>query len=320
MTKDPEQSGIPDDLKEVRSLVKRAELRHYARLSWWPFVELWGHLALIGAAVATQWQLFMSPGIPWGIKGFCYLIMLLVVGSRQRALVNIVHECSHGVFTPLPLVNTIVGNLLAAVDCTTFRKYKKEHFSHHAYLGRKDKDLDLTRRWNQGFANPGLGLDHHLKFALRGKAIEVHGTMVLWLLPGYWWGWWVPVIFWLLPHLLIYQTLKYLSDAFDHAGIIATPGSGILKSRNHLVKSTLLRFFLFPRHDEYHLVHHLYPTLPVGSLEQVHRTLQSRSDFYNGLVHDLSLQLAGHPVLSSGTADTNGVRTHAKNAGNKEVD
>ena len=96
------------------------------------------------------------------------------------------------------------------------------------------------------------------------------------------------VLFYLVPYCTTYQILRYWSDAADHAGIIQDNGE-FLRTRNHLLSHPLLGLLFFPRNDEYHLVHHLFPALPIRYYPVMHRHLLKCS-LYAERTHEIHLK------------------------------
>lgn len=96
-------------------------------------------------------------------------------------------------------------------------------------------------------------------------------------------------LYYALPFLTTYQWMKFFSDMADHAGVI---GANLreLRSRNHIFKSKILNFILFPRSDSYHLVHHLFPVIPTWNLREAHSILLENK-FYAQLNHGMSKTL-----------------------------
>jgi fatty acid desaturase len=66
---------------------------------------------------------------------------------------------------------------------------------------------------------------------------------------------------------------NYWNDGVDHAGLIQE-GDDLYASRN-LILPQPLRALLFPRNDCFHLVHHLFPSVPVRHLPACHQRLLS---------------------------------------------
>lgn len=211
---------------------------------------------------------------------------------------NVVHECSHGAFSRSRPFNTWVGKILCIPLFMDFDSYKKEHASHHQYLGNYKKDIDFQAREI---------LRHDQPFTLRRVLADIVTLRFGWL---YWprlnlknrahWLVMVPqaslifILYWsgakyalltlTLAQVLFLPLLRYLIDIVDHGGLYKEGIDEIHKSRNFIVESPLLRGIFFPRNDCYHLIHHLYPYLPVHNFGKAH-TLLMKDKIYSGLEH-----------------------------------
>jgi fatty acid desaturase len=74
-----------------------------------------------------------------------------------------------------------------------------------------------------------------------------------------------------VPYFFLSPTLNYWADCIDHAGLVAEEDD-LDASRNVRVPTPVQALF-FPRNDNYHLVHHLFPSIPARHLDQAHKTL-----------------------------------------------
>ncbi|XYH99271.1 fatty acid desaturase family protein [Sorangium sp. So ce1128] len=253
-----------------------------------------GYLALhvglgVGAALVCHHLLHHRPGLGM----LLYLPTAFWIGTRFRALGNMIHEASHNTLVRGRRMNRVLGHVLSIVDFVSFDEYVREHQSHHAYLGHPARDLDLSRRLRFGFreAGPGIGWIHLLRPLLLlhvpalfgptffrkadpwqvslGRVLFLAGLGALCAAIGAS----AFTLFYLVPFVLTYSVLRYWSDALDHAGCVDPSGDEFHLARNHIARSRPLNSFLFPRNDQYHLVHHLFPAVPTSMLPRVHDIL-----------------------------------------------
>ncbi|MFP2911687.1 fatty acid desaturase [Pyxidicoccus sp. 3LFB2] len=258
-----------------------------------------GVVATLATVALTRWQ----PVVGWAL----YPLAAFFIGTRFRALGNMLHEACHGMLVRGKRRNRVLGHLLAIIDLTALEPYTREHFTHHLHLGDAVKDLDFVPRSRFGFADPSRPfLRHHLlRPLLLGhlpsflRPVFFHRTdpwrvtLARWaFLAGlaalaHWGiGWKAFLLFYALPYLLPYQVIRYWSDAVDHAGIIGSEDE-FHRSRNHIVPWAPLSPLLFPRHDAYHLTHHLFPAVPTAYQGHVHALLMHDAD-YAAREHSLS--------------------------------
>jgi fatty acid desaturase len=82
----------------------------------------------------------------------------------------------------------------------------------------------------------------------------------------------------LIPYIWIYTAINYWTDCIDHAGIL-TKKNEIEASRNFIIPK-LMRFVFFPRNNCYHLIHHLFPTIPSQHFDQSHKLLMDDPTYH----------------------------------------
>jgi fatty acid desaturase len=259
-----------------------------------------GHLALhvglaAGAAFGTHIMMRASPLAGWAL----YPLAAFFIATRFRALGNMLHEACHGILVRGKRRNRALGHLLAIIDLTALEPYTREHFTHHVHLGHPEKDLDFVPRRRFGFAEPPrsflrthllrpLALFHLPAFL---RPVFFHREDPAWVsvlragflvglvaLAHLGIGWTAFVLFYAVPYLVPYQVIRYWSDAVDHAGIIGSEDE-FHRSRNHVVPWAPLGPLLFPRHDGYHLTHHLFPAVPTAFQGRVHALLLEDPDY-----------------------------------------
>ena len=226
------------------------------------------------------------------------LVIAVVLGTVFKGLNNIVHECSHHAFSSERAFNERVGAWLCVVLLSDYASYKKEHSSHHRFLGDYDRDLDFALR---------RGLGHDRPFTWRRLVAPVATLRFLWFyLPRpqltrrehatgvLAWGATLAGLLAVgavdaalalaLGYLVVLSLLRFVIDVVDHGGIYEARRAELYKSRNFIVGNPVLRWLLFPRNDCYHLIHHLYPYLPVSTFGAVHAILMEDPD-YRALPH-----------------------------------
>lgn len=219
--------------------------------------------------------------------------LAVVLASCFKGLNNIVHECSHRSFCRSPRLNRAIGEVLCVLLLMDFDSYLREHNSHHRHLGDYERDLDFqlrarlehSRRITWGriardvltlrvlrFYTPRVNPrvpQHVLGLGLVLGAAVVLGAV----------GAWHSVAALGLSYGVFLAVLRYLIDIVDHGGLYRADVEELYKSRNFIVRNPLLRWMLFPRNDCYHLVHHLYPYVPVSCFGRAHRLLLEEDDY-----------------------------------------
>ncbi|ECL6957266.1 phosphoesterase, partial [Salmonella enterica] len=68
-----------------------------------------------------------------------YILAVVIIGTRQRALATILHESAHRVLAKNTKINDVLGKYFSGYFIfQTFQKYAKSHvILHHNYLGKK---------------------------------------------------------------------------------------------------------------------------------------------------------------------------------------
>jgi len=229
----------------------------------------------------------------------------MLIASLLKGLNNIVHECSHHAFSNNRAFNERVGEILCIVLLTDYASYKREHSSHHRFLGDYARDLDFQLRqplahdrvftWRRilvhlatlsflWFYVPRVRLTRREHLAGVGALALVFGGLLVV-------GAYQAALALALAHVVFLAFLRFLIDVVDHGGIYVSGVDELYKSRNFIVGNAVVRWMLFPRNDCYHLIHHLYPYLPVSSFGKVHTILMEAPE-YRELRHRATLHLA----------------------------
>lgn len=229
-------------------------------------------------------------------SGVAVAAVSLFAATRFRGINNIVHECSHFSFCESRSANIAFGRICASMLLNCFRDYREEHMSHHSHLGDYDNDRDFRRLRNLRLEEPltcGTLLRHAL-IALSGLHIPYYVNINL--SPGDAAGYRIlkvaivaiattflilspieaAVLVW-LPFLWLYPAINYMTDCIDHGGLVEA-GDELQASRN-LPVPVQLRVLLFPRNDCYHLIHHLFPQIPVSHFQACHDRLMTHAAY-----------------------------------------
>lgn len=235
---------------------------------------------------------------------FCSIFF---IGTRWRALGNMMHECTHGIFVNNPVKNKFFGHLISAIEFSSFHDYMEQHLSHHGFLGDPERDLDYKSR-RIFLAGSQFEMGHLLKLILAALSLvplwKMMLRIVLWRKSCPAWTNFLrltlmsmtivllvipstrssALLFLIIPYVTVYQWLKILSDLSDHL-YLYRHSNPLDRSRNHLLPSRILNWLVYPRHDAYHLLHHLFPTMPIHYYPLAHSRLLKNS-WYNGKSHE----------------------------------
>lgn len=232
-------------------------------------------LYLIGAALAIS-----HPG-PWALPAY------LLAAASLHGISLFAHEAVHGTLAPGPW-NRLLGALCAFPVLQNCSAYRVLHLRHHRHLG-DDGDPDhyanYTRRgwlifvmnwarllvgypvyitaipvlgWRQGNFHDRIGI----LLELLGKALLVILALrflpSLWLLHG-----------WLIPMLFI-NTMVNIRGMSQHT--LLEHANDEIQGTRSILTTPLVRFFMC--NENYHLEHHLHPSVPWYGLPELHQKLE----------------------------------------------
>ncbi len=267
--------------QEVRALSVRSDWLGAARLAL--------HVALIGA---TGWLVAAAP--LWAKPP-----AILLLGIAQSALFAPVHETMHLTAFRNRRANAVVGWLAACPSLLNWHFYTDFHLAHHRFTQDPARDPELT-------PPPPAALDGYLLRVLavnywrarlkviadcwRGdlaaygyipaanrrrviQSVRAMCVLVLALALGsaLLWGWWVPLLFWVLPQL-VGQVFLRLYLLTEHTGCEETP-NGLVNTRTTLTNAGV-RLLMW--NMSFHTEHHLYPSIPFHRLPVAHRAVRDR--------------------------------------------
>jgi fatty acid desaturase len=216
-----------------------------------------------------------------------YLVAIIVIGSRMRALANLLHEAAHNKLFANRTVNDLTGRLLCAWPVlVAYKKYVADHRFHHKYLWRDGKDPDrglylLTRT----MAGSSARLSYKA-FLVRHVLLVVVPVMPTWRLlresianrqrmitlgivaglallvslfgPGI--ASQIFVYCWVIPWFTTFQCVTYWAELGEHGGLVSFGWSW--GSRNWY-GNLIIRWLIGSHSDDlYHLLHHWFPSVP----------------------------------------------------------
>lgn len=245
-----------------------------------------GQLLTTWALIIASWALCVWV-TPWAAP-----LALIIIGTRQRALGNQIHNASHGGVARGAGLNRHLIELLACwASFEDFEQYRLQHLRHHAHLGDHKRDPDylddvvvgqgsrwvLAWRFFKGYGlSRGLWKQSMLA-TLPAASAQARLRMAVWwavVLAGCFAAAGVPGVawfagLWLVSRATVYHLVKVFAELSDHIGLV--PGTIASYTRN--LPDTWASFFFHPHSDNYHLAHHLFPKVPLQQLPRLHRLL-----------------------------------------------
>lgn len=258
-------------------------------------VKVLGLLLLLATAAPLALEF-----LGWG--GVLVLAMLL--GMQFHKLTILLHECVHGSFFHSRRLNRRIGLLAAALAGTSFRGFQRAHMRHHRYNGAQEdpegrvypalsgagrgrllvqvfgplvpiaawKTLQAQVGGGPATAGPDAAGDGgNWSSGWRALLALVAAQSVMMLVTS--WGGYEP---WLAP---FYQVTAVTFGLFfsrlrgfcEHIPPQGWPEASFTRThRTHWLEGLLL----YDLGMNWHVEHHLYPTVPCYHLPEVHRRLR----------------------------------------------
>lgn len=252
-----------------------------------------------GFTILFDWLLIF---LAWWLSAFISLYFLplsiLIIGNRQRALGNLLHDAGHSAIDKIKWRNDLVANLFLSWPLFNITsRYWQQHRTHHTYLGSMSDDPDFIHKdtfWQttwQKVLTLNLFSWPMWKSSTFGQLFDISWqdrTRI-----GIWWvtitvmlaviaGPYQTLIFlglWLISRATVFHFITTFREISDHVGLV--PGTLIGFTRNNPVSSIAKPFF-HPHHNGYHLTHHLAQRVPFFSLPKAHKLFMNCPQYLVG--------------------------------------
>lgn len=240
------------------------------------------------------------------ISPYLIPVSLVIIGSRQRALSNLVHDGSHCNLFGNKSINDLIVNLGAAspmFDAVSL--YRKSHKDHHSFLGTKN-DPDFLKHLEYGYGDENPKKKNSIKLfislvinfrawidSITGSFFELKTNQKIQIAL-----WWITIstillyfdknlfiytmALWWGARMTTYHMIRIFAEFLDHSGL--KTGSTFSFTRN-IPGAGVLKYILHPHSDNYHLVHHLFPKIPHYNLKKAHSLFYGASKTYINACH-----------------------------------
>lgn len=286
---------VTADRPAWREALSKEDIRELLVMRDW---RSWLSVALNWATVAAAFALVARWPNPLTV-----IVALFVIGARQLGFAVLMHEAAHRSLFASRRVNDVVGNWLCAYPVWSDTKpYRPYHLQHHA-KNWTDEDPDLglaqpfpitgdsfTRKvWRDLSGQTGwkrlkatvrrdLGLSRgRVKRNFDAGLDAFHGVLItnavllgLLTLAGH------PALYllWVGAWLTTYSLVMRIRSIAEHA-MIPDPGDEMNNTRTTVAR-WWERLLIAPNCVNFHLEHHLLPTVPHYNLRRMHRMLRER--------------------------------------------
>jgi len=267
---------------------------------------------------------------------FTTLMALFIIGSRQHALLSLMHESAHFRLFKSRFWNDAIGNLFAAYPIFwDMYGYRENHFQHHKYVNT-EKDPDWQRKvdhpdWK--FPNSkdyvrrlfarylyGFALLENFRFSLvmsghwPAQKLQRKGQIPTLLQKLLYYGAIVGAlayagaltefaVYWLIPYYFIFPFIQKFRSIAEH---FALPYTHELNQTRNVITNPIEAFFFGPHNLNYHLDHHLFPTVPNYNLPAFNKILKQHDTYQRLAFHNTSYVIpSAHSVLGDLTDQGN---------------
>jgi|SRR5579859_4267447 len=260
-------------------------------------IEDWAVIAASIYCSLAAWNAGLAVGIP------VYCMSIFLIGGRQRALADILHQATHRTLTKNGSLGRVLGTVASGyLVFQSFTGYRASHVrQHHAFLGDPERDPDYRQyqMWNICGANrTALAVRSHLLrlftpattiryllHLIRYRVCPVDEDItervfrlsfivaVAGVICGFGYGR-LLLLFWLLPLVTAQAWIGAFLELVEHFPMINWRSQfDIGMSRNRRCGWFSSFMLGLKQYDGYHLVHHKFPFIPSWRLTEVHHIL-----------------------------------------------
>ncbi|QDV71565.1 Fatty acid desaturase [Rosistilla carotiformis] len=282
-----------------------------------------------------HWALIIAAMLAAGYSGHwaVYLVAAFVVASRMQAFGVMLHDGAHYLLYKNRSVNDVVSDLFIAFPIgmsTTL--YRRTHFRHHRFANtEEDQDLAAQREEHEWFEWPKTRWGCFVTMLRSLLGINAHRS---WILFKHWAPWYhlmKPVdaafpmrarVLYVLSMIFVYsffaiaikispQITFSLMALYVLSGItllnlinrvrataehLGTEQTHELNATRTVIPNLCERIMIAPHGVNYHLEHHLFPSVPGCNLAKLHNELMQDEEFrehahvtksYAGVIREL---------------------------------
>jgi fatty acid desaturase len=316
---------LSDPGKEITEEATKGLARHVrelSRVSEWQSISaiLRQWLIIIGSIVSFK---ILAPHLGYWMAP-CYLLAVTIIATRQHSLLGIMHDATHYRISKNRLWNDFVSDMLCSFPMgVSTDLYRRGHLVHHEHTNTEDDpywtgmQAHEDWRWPKDqlialklFAFDLLGLAAHklcflffnwspFRAAVDRKTVlspSERLRLVVFLISAavlltvyHLWITWL--LFWVVPAFTIFAATVRLRSIAEH---LVLESEHELNKTRHVISNPIERFLVAPLNLNYHIVHHLYPSIPFYNLPKAHAILMQNpafrenahiTDSYLGLRH-----------------------------------
>lgn len=238
------------------------------------------------------------------------IISIFIIASRQHALFILMHEGAHQRLSKNSTLNEFLSDFFAAYPLfIKTNGYRLNHLAHHKYLNT-DSDPDWVRKGKSPdwtfpkekekfgwllFRNlVGFGIIEMFMTVIVLSDIRftdflknIRKTYLTHLLRLSYYSilaltvtgfdlWIEFVCFWLVPYFVLLPLFNRVRSIAEHFGL---KNEHSLNQSRNVRGSRLQNFFFGPHQVNFHLDHHLFPSVPFYNLPELNKVLQTHKSY-----------------------------------------
>lgn len=253
-------------------------------------------------AILTQWvTIGLAAAVAlWFGEAWSYLVAIVVIATRQHALLVLMHDGAHRLLSRHRFVNDLASDLFLAFPLfVSTSLYRSHHFQHHRFLNSDDDPDVIDSRethsktgWLLIFFADAVGRGFWkmlrsgsdfsmLNYLTRGA--EVRRLVPAWQFAGFvaMWagvaavltvasGWPAFLLLWIVPMFTLLGLILHVRAVAEHASCDPVP---TIAGTRTVIPGTVERLLFAPVNVNYHLAHHLCPGVPATKLARLHARL-----------------------------------------------
>lgn len=279
----------PQRIKELSTL---SPWRTFAAIALdWAIIA--GVIALANAGIAAKETLVVQIAL--------YAVAVAIIAGRMHGFGGVMHDIAHGRFMRNTRLADWIGDVLLAWPVlASVDGYRSNHLAHHSHTNT-DQDPDWVIKLGRAhFTFPQSlfsALSNALGYAIGVNAVRdmrdalarmkggrkpstakkvarlsFYAAVVLGLtLADAWMGF---LLYWVVPFFTAFFFFLYVRSVAEHFGPTMMHADALTASRTVIPKAWE-RWFFCPHNLNYHLDHHLYPSVPFYNLPKLHSALMA---------------------------------------------
>jgi len=280
-------------VQEIPRLLSKDEVRKLSQIDSVKFTA--AALFEFGLIAAATWtsETWWNPLI--------YALAVIVIGSRINGLGGLMHDAAHYRAYENRQLNDLIGEILALPTSASMAGYRNTHFAHHRELN-SEKDPDWQRNVGlKEFEFPAPRASVLMYFAqylaglkigaalfgfhknketrdvpaavARARLVFFAGLLAASIALGFWK---LVLLYWIVPLLTVFLAIRYLRNVAEH---YAVEHENVLNESRTVLAPFWELWLIAPWGLNYHLEHHLFPSVPCFRLKELHELLMTRQPY-----------------------------------------